>query len=202
MKEKGWPGTVAMLTDQSMATKKFAEYQDKIMSWEQVDELVSYGWEISSHSMTHPFLNNATAEELKAEIVLSKTSLEELGYTVNSFTFPYNQNGGIQGQELIAANYSYWRSTETGINPIPAWRHVMSYSLESNTTIEEVEGWLNDNQCGWLVINVHNIQDNPDNDWAITSEFFAEVIAAVETDGAQVVVPSWIYWAYGYAEEK
>lgn len=53
------------------------------------EELVKYGMEIGSHSMSHPKLNKIPSDSLEREIVDSKTTLEnQHGIKISSFCYP------------------------------------------------------------------------------------------------------------------
>ena len=84
---------------------------------------------------------------LEEEILHSKNDLKEKGFTVPSFTFPYGQNGLDKGQKIITDNYLYWRSSTEEINPVPAWRHLTSFVVSEDTTVEDIKNWVNQTRC-------------------------------------------------------
>lgn len=60
------------------------------MTWPQIKDLLARGFEIASHSQTHPMLTKVTNDQLVAEVVDSKKTLEEkLGVPVTTFIYPY-----------------------------------------------------------------------------------------------------------------
>jgi peptidoglycan/xylan/chitin deacetylase (PgdA/CDA1 family) len=59
------------------------------ISADQASELAAAGWEIGSHSMTHPDLVKTNAD-LRSEICYSRLDLEKLlGFRISSFSYPY-----------------------------------------------------------------------------------------------------------------
>ncbi len=59
-------------------------------SWPQLRELVEAGWEIGSHSRTHPDLTSITPEQLRDELEGSRADCEaELGAPCTSIAYPY-----------------------------------------------------------------------------------------------------------------
>ena len=59
-------------------------------SWSQLRELVAAGWEIGSHSRTHPDLTSITDAELRDELEGSRDDCEaELGVRCSSIAYPY-----------------------------------------------------------------------------------------------------------------
>lgn len=60
------------------------------MNWNDIHILEEEGHEISSHSMNHKKLSKLSDEEMIYEIIESKRFLQENGFDVTSFSFPYN----------------------------------------------------------------------------------------------------------------
>jgi peptidoglycan/xylan/chitin deacetylase (PgdA/CDA1 family) len=59
------------------------------MSWQEANKLLDMGFEIGSHTVTHPILTNLTAEELTAELVESKAEIERrTARTCYSLAYP------------------------------------------------------------------------------------------------------------------
>jgi peptidoglycan/xylan/chitin deacetylase (PgdA/CDA1 family) len=60
------------------------------MSWDELGELASEGWEIGSHTRTHPRLPLLDGEALREELAGSRAELEEgLGGRCRSIAYPY-----------------------------------------------------------------------------------------------------------------
>lgn len=78
------------------------------MSSAQLQELSSLGFEIGCHSMTHPYLNDLSAQALQTEIVDAKSKLEEiLGSKVEHFSCP---GGRYDDRALALAKQAGYRS--------------------------------------------------------------------------------------------
>ena len=77
----------------SLPEKPPAEYA--AMTWDQAREMDRAGIEIGSHTVTHPILPNVDDEQLRHELVDSRSKLEhELGHPVTLFCYPngsYNE---------------------------------------------------------------------------------------------------------------
>lgn len=94
------------------------------MSWAQLEELVSNGWEIESHSATHPNLSTIDAAALLSEVESPKKLLEkELGRTVNFFAYPYGEFNEDVVLAVKKAGYLMAFTTERGWadNRADAW---------------------------------------------------------------------------------
>lgn len=60
-----------------------------ILDWAQVRELKDAGWEIGAHTRTHPDLRKLTPSAIEAEILGSRSDIEErLSGRVESFAYP------------------------------------------------------------------------------------------------------------------
>jgi peptidoglycan/xylan/chitin deacetylase (PgdA/CDA1 family) len=60
------------------------------MSWEQVGELAEYGWEIGSHTHTHPHLPELNDADIRDELATSRDELtRRLGRPCESIAYPY-----------------------------------------------------------------------------------------------------------------
>jgi peptidoglycan/xylan/chitin deacetylase (PgdA/CDA1 family) len=62
----------------------------KAMTWEQVGELAEYGWEIGSHTHTHPHLPQLADSGVREELSVSREELtRRLGRPCQSIAYPY-----------------------------------------------------------------------------------------------------------------
>lgn len=98
LESRGWSATVFLacrLTDQEKAP--FAPWA-RLLSWSEADELRRAGWEIGSHTLTHPDLCLLGAEELEREVADSRSEIEQrLGCPVVSFAAPF----GAVNQQVV-----------------------------------------------------------------------------------------------------
>lgn len=76
------------------------------MNWNNIQTLEDEGHEIGSHSMNHQRLGQLSNNEMKYEIIESKRCLENKGFNVTSFSFPYNDGDNNKNIiKNIADNY-------------------------------------------------------------------------------------------------
>ncbi|MEA2419735.1 MAG: hypothetical protein QOE60_1941 [Thermoleophilaceae bacterium] len=70
------------------------------MSWDQLGGLAEGGWEIGSHTRTHPHLTEVDDETLRAELEESRATLEQrLGRPCRTLAYPY----GDYDERVVAA---------------------------------------------------------------------------------------------------
>lgn len=86
------------------------EWRDELKgaSWAQLRELVEAGWEIGSHSRTHPELTSITDAALRDELTGSREDCEaELGVKCTSIAYPY---GLVDHRVVEAARNAGYRA--------------------------------------------------------------------------------------------
>ncbi len=90
-----WPGI-----DQWLGTG----FADELtpMSWDEIGALASGGWEIGSHTVSHPQLPTLGDVELDDELIGSKATIEDrLGAPCTSLAYPY----GAYDERVVAATH-------------------------------------------------------------------------------------------------
>lgn len=69
------------------------EHELVCMSWDEVSGLAAAGWEIGSHTSSHPRLSELDDEHLKQELTGSKATIEDaLGLPCRSLAYPYGDH--------------------------------------------------------------------------------------------------------------
>lgn len=77
-----------------------------LMDWPELDELARAGFEIGSHTCTHPILTELSPADAVREIRRSKEIIEEkLQTPVRSFSYPYSRYNRDHQQALAASGY-------------------------------------------------------------------------------------------------
>jgi peptidoglycan/xylan/chitin deacetylase (PgdA/CDA1 family) len=90
----GWPGVLNEIT------------QNHLANW-RLRHLVSIGWEIDSHSVTHPDLTVLTASELRYQVVASRRFLQRTFHIpVDSFFYPSSRYDSTVVAAVKAAGYT------------------------------------------------------------------------------------------------
>jgi peptidoglycan/xylan/chitin deacetylase (PgdA/CDA1 family) len=94
MSQYGWPGVLNEITENHLA------------NW-RLSHLISIGWEIDSHSLTHPDLTTATPSELHDQVVASRQFLQQnFHIPVNSFCYPSNRYNSAVIAAVKSAGYT------------------------------------------------------------------------------------------------
>ncbi len=93
-------GSVAIITNTlSNSNRKYIELS-------QLKELQSKGWEILSHSVSHPYFNKINNSQTKSEIISSKSDLNRKQISVTGFVTPYSECND-QCKAYLNKNYEY-----------------------------------------------------------------------------------------------
>lgn len=96
------------------------------MSSSLVKTLIQDGWEIDSHTMTHPDLKALTDAQLAFEIGDSRTTLQrEFGVPVNFFAYPRGRYDPQAEAALRAAGYLAAVTTQPGLAQLDQGRYML-----------------------------------------------------------------------------
>ncbi len=96
--------------------RKAGDQEERMMTAAQVRELADNGFEIGSHTLTHPRLTEIDDDQLQRELIDSKHRLEDIiGKPVESFSYPYGDYDGRVLQAAIAAGYTNAVGTRLGV---------------------------------------------------------------------------------------
>lgn len=94
MAKYGWPGVLNEII------------QNHLANW-RLRQLTAIGWEIDSHSVTHPDLTTLSGGELNDQLVASRRFLRRtLHIPVNSFCYPFGRYNTAVIAAVKAAGYS------------------------------------------------------------------------------------------------
>ena len=94
MAKYGWPGVLNEITENHLPPSYI---------W----PILHRGWEVDSHSLTHPDLTTATPAELQVQVVQSRTFLRRTFHIpVDSFCYPSNRYNAAVIAAVKAAGYT------------------------------------------------------------------------------------------------
>lgn len=105
LQKHGFTATVFVTTGYIGTGRRFP-WQERVtgndvrcLSWQETAQLLALGWEIGSHTVTHPLLTTLSEKDAWREIEDSKKQLEQqFGVPVRSFCYPSgNWNERVRG---------------------------------------------------------------------------------------------------------
>jgi peptidoglycan/xylan/chitin deacetylase (PgdA/CDA1 family) len=98
MQEYGFTGVIYLVANYL--------YEDGYLGLDQIQALAAAGWEVGSHSRSHPHLTYDHSL-LYNEIAQSRLDLQQaLGVPVTSFAYPFGETDAAVSQEVQAAGYT------------------------------------------------------------------------------------------------
>lgn len=140
----------------SAITTEWINTQDH-MTPAQIRDLRDAGWEILSHTVSHPNLNSLSPEKIEAELSASKAELDRLGLPVKNLVYPFNKNNKI----VRSIAKKYYRSARGGTNSlnadVPDPYFLKSFSMKHDVARmkEHIDAaFANKN---WLIFYQHEI---------------------------------------------
>lgn len=85
------------------------------MSWANINKLKSAGWEIGSHTLSHPDLTKYAEDVVRSQVTKSKQTIEEnIGETVTSFCYPSGKYNQLTLDMVKEAKYTLAVTTNNG----------------------------------------------------------------------------------------
>ncbi|HSK50804.1 MAG TPA: polysaccharide deacetylase family protein [Solirubrobacterales bacterium] len=97
------------------------EAELRCMSWDDLRTLAAAGWEIGSHSSTHPVLTALGDAELDAELSGSRAACEEaMQQACTSLAYPFGAHDDRVAARAQAAGYEFAAGLDTGLAIAPA----------------------------------------------------------------------------------
>ena len=123
-------------------------------------ELYESGYEIGSHTKSHPHLSKLTQEKIIDEVVDSKSVLLSLGITSQTFVYPYGDFNQTVTKEVMKAGFIGARTVQRGFND----QHTNPYLLKCQavyrwTPFFLIKHWINkaEKKNLWLILMFHQI---------------------------------------------
>ncbi|GAH04899.1 unnamed protein product [marine sediment metagenome] len=108
MKKCGLVGTVFIITDLVAPNDWRGK---KTMSWKQITELYKNGWDIGSHTASHPWLMKISLAEVINELEWSKLALEKHGFKVAGIGYAAGDAGDTEAKKEAVKKYYGWGRT-------------------------------------------------------------------------------------------
>jgi peptidoglycan/xylan/chitin deacetylase (PgdA/CDA1 family) len=174
------------------------------MTWAQVGQLkTQYGWEIGSHTATHPYLassdasdgqpNVLTPAQVTQELVQSKADLKAQGIDATAFASPYGDyNPSVLSE--VAKYYSSHRGfADTGYNSWPNSDYLVRVQqVQTGVTVAQVKAYVDAAILNkqWLVLVFHDIKTLPGTnpaDYQYSNANLDQIAAYVKSKSVPVV---------------
>jgi peptidoglycan/xylan/chitin deacetylase (PgdA/CDA1 family) len=164
--------------------------QNQKMTVEQLKILNERGYEIDSHSVTHPFLTALSSAEASEETKNSLTQLRALGLLpLTVFAYPYGDYNDEIATIVQASGYTAARGTTPGFNT----RNTNIFGLHTqnvlyDTPVSQVKQWIDQAMAHkmWLILGFHEIGDGGDT-YDYPADSFGEILKYLKESQTNVV---------------
>lgn len=151
--------------------------QPGYLTLDQIRGLRADGNEIGSHTVHHVRLTDLHGDALRGELCGSRSDLQNMGFTINSISYPFGHSTAETEQVTAECGYRDARAGFGSLERIPAqnWYalHALA-SIQSNTKVyaikERVQHVIG-HGGGWVILIFHHICTRC-NYWSITSSDF------------------------------
>ena len=108
LRARDWPGVLNLQVERLGAAGALTRAQ--------VRRMLADGWELDSHTLSHPDLTKVGAKRLRRELVGSRAAIaREFGVTTNFFCFPYGRFDAAAKAAVRAAGYLAATTTHRGV---------------------------------------------------------------------------------------
>lgn len=153
---------------------------EEIMSFDNLLEMQENGFEIGSHSISHPYFTKLSESEAENELKNSKEILEKGGLEINSFAFPYMD----YNEKLLRNANSYYLSVRDNYNFNHGGYLYNVISADREQDIDELcKRIVNAKEKNkWLILVMHKVSENPGR-WDISSSDFNKLLDCAEESG-------------------
>lgn len=149
--------------------------QQEMVTWDECREMNNAGWDIASHSNTHPNMTLLTATEIDKELTTARDILIAQGLVraANFVAYPYGSNNELVQSRMAANQMTLGRGVIDHYLTCPP---NFNYTIEARnidriTPLSEVERAIDDAIEGGHIISLlfHKIEETPveDTDWSV-----------------------------------
>ena len=138
------------------------------------------GHEIASHSLTHPYMEHLSEEELMAELLTDKANLERLfGREIKGFAVPFDYYSGLIEHCARRCGFAYVRLPKESRSFLPPedtfnWTAGI-FHLDGGLT-DFVDAFLSaSNELAFCQIAGHSYDLDTENMWGVMEDIFKKV---------------------------
>lgn len=180
-----------------------ADNNEKYMTWDQVVATQNtYGWEVGSHTVTHPYLassdasdgqpNVLTDQQVADELVNSKAALAAHGINATDFASPYGDySNSVLAQ--AAKLYESHRGFADQNNNIWSYNDMIlnNMQVQAGVTVAQVKARIDKaiTNKEWLILTFHDIRVNASSDpsdYQYKTSDLDQIAAYAQSKAAQI----------------
>ncbi len=161
------------------------------MNLQEIAELNKSGYEIGSHTRTHPYLTQLSDTDAWNEISGGKSDITGFGFTPNSvFVYPFGDYDDRIKQMVKKAGFIAARSTIDGFN----FKNTDKFELQDErvlrtTTVSQVQSWIDQALAdhSWLIIELHQTLDSSNDLYSNNVAMIQAIADYITKTGIKVI---------------
>lgn len=168
-----------------------------MMTKKQFTDFRNLGFEIGSHTVTHPYLNQITTTQLDSELKNSQTAISSYfsGMPVTDFSSPY----GVYNDQVISYIKKYYqshRSTDNDYNGRDNFDpyKINAFSIESQMDANYAKAIIDKaiKDKTWVVLVYHDIRpdDGSGFEWTTTPQNMESILTYLKQNNVATVTTS------------
>jgi peptidoglycan/xylan/chitin deacetylase (PgdA/CDA1 family) len=158
------------------------------MTWTQIKNLASQGFEIGGHTRTHAALTTLNAAQLSSEVSGSYQDLAAQGLTPTSFVYPLGDVNATVEAAVKNAGYQVARGSYYGLNGTVSDRYnLYDIRIDASSNLNTIKQYIDQAKADkrWIVLEIHDVMTGGD-EFAVTPAFFQSLVSYIKTSGVQV----------------
>lgn len=160
-----------------------------LMTWAQLEELHDRGWEIGSHTHTHPAMDTVSDDQLQDEINTSYATLQDRGLDPQTLAAPYGYSSS-RVREAVMDRFDGFRITDWGPNNItdPDRGALKAYWLTADQSWSKTRPDVRDGlqTDGWAIIMLHSVSNTSSYHYNIDPATLEAIIAFAERNDIDI----------------
>jgi len=169
---------------------------ETLLSWEYIHELSAAGWDVQSHSVSHPFLTTLSEDAMLFELMHSKQVLEKQGFLVNTFAPPYGDMDEDIHQQILR-HYAIVRPSEYGFNnrSVIDFTRIKSIWIVNTSSIDELTSFVDEayENDYWLVFMVHLVKEDLSKEYTVHPDTLNALLAYVRENDMPIKTIAEVY---------
>jgi peptidoglycan/xylan/chitin deacetylase (PgdA/CDA1 family) len=174
-----------------------ADTDRRYMTWAQIKQVQAAGWEIGSHTQTHPYLassdatdgqpNVLTPAQVSAELSGSKADLAAQGINATAFASPYGDYSNATLAQIAQYYTSHRGFADQNANLWPYNDYLLNnMPVQVGVTVAQVKAKIDTAIANkeWLILTFHDIAVNPSrnpDDYQFSTANLDQIAAYVKT---------------------
>lgn len=149
--------------------------QEGMVTWDECRMLNSAGWDLGSHSHTHPDLTTLSGAQIDKELTTCRDLLiaHDLPRAAGFVAYPYGTNNELVQARMEANNMILGRAVISHyLTSPPNFKYTIeARNIARTTTLADAKRYIDNAIAGGQIISLlfHNLAENPveDIDWSV-----------------------------------